>query len=347
MKKYFSSVICSQGYISAYNSIYKKDPASKVFNIYGGDDFERAVFFEHLIKKFKGFNLSVFNPFYDESADGIYIDNLNTYIVSSSDYSRFSPVLAGIWEKYYPTVEDKNYPLDLRREMLILKAKENNHYKNACKILKNASYVKEKIHDELSPFLNEEKVINYVRRFCGKFLKNSNSNGSGTIRLLSSATPLGIHTHYNTVFESCENIIAVDDNYGFVGSILLGIVKDFAISEKIPFIMSPSYFANDIPQTLIFPNQGLGLTVCDQNHILPFEPQEKVTVSRFLTSDGIQSSKKTDALLNIENKLLDDCVMNLYEGRDYRFKYNDLCKGYTNTDEAVENANKLTEMIMI
>lgn len=346
MKKYFSSVICSGGYISAYNSIYKKDPTSKVFNIHGGDDYERAVFFEHLIKKFKGFNLSVFNPFYDESADGIYIENLNTYIISNSDYSRFSPVLAGIWEKYYPTVDDKNLPLDLRREMLILKTKENNHYKNACEILKSASFVKEKIHDELSPFLNDEKVINYVRRFCGKFLKNSSTNGSGTIRLLSSATPLGIHTHYDTVFESCENIIAVDDNYGFVGSILLGIVKDFAISEKIPFIMSPSYFANDIPQTLIFPNHSLALTVCDQNHILPFEPQEKLTVSRFLTSDGILSSKKMDTLLNIENKLLDDCVLNLYEGRDYRFKYNDLCKGYENCDEVIERANILYQKLM-
>ncbi len=347
MKKYFSSAICNGGYLSAYNTIYKKDTKSRVYIIYGGSDFERAVFINRLTENFKGYNLSLFNPFFDDSVDGIYIENLNTYIISDSGYSRISPILPGIWEKYVSAVEGVNYPTDLRREILVLKAKENNHYKNACKILKNTSYVKEKIHNELSPFLNEEKVINYVRRFCGKFLKNSNSNGSGTIRLLSSATPLGIHTHYNTVFENCENIIAVDDNYGFVGSILLGIVKDFAISEKIPFIMSPSYFANDIPQTLIFPRQSLALTACDQNHILPFEPQEKVTVSRFLTSDGILSSKKTDTLLNIENKLLDECVMNLYEGRDYRFKYNDLCKGYTNTDEAVENANKLTEMIMI
>ena len=178
-------------------------------------------------------------------------------------------------------------------------------------------------------------------------MKSTNAKGYGTIRLLSSPTPLGIHTHYDTVFESCETVINIDDSFGFVGSIILGIIKDFATSEKIPFIMSPSYFAKDIPQTLIFPNHSLAITVCDENHKLPFESQEKVTISRFLTSDSILSSKKVDAILSIENRLLEDCVMHIYEGRDFRFKYNNLCKGYENCDEVIERADSLAEKLMI
>ena len=345
MKKYFSSAIYDGGYLSAYNTIYKKNTNSRVFIIHNGSDFERAVFFKQLIKNFKGYNISVFNPFYDESPDGVYIENLDTYIISDSGFSRISPILAGIWEKYYPITKDKNYPLDLRREILVLKAKENNCYKNACEVLKSASHIKEKIHIEFSPFLNDEKVINYVRRFCSRTLKSTNAKGYGTIRLLSSPTPLGIHTHYDTVFESCETVINIDDSFGFVGSIILGIIKDFATSEKIPFIMNPSYFAKDIPQTLIFPNHSLAITVCDENHKLPFEPQEKVTVSRFLTSDSILSSKKVDALLSIENRLLEDCVLHIYEGRDFRFKYNNLCKGYEDSYEVIERADELAQRL--
>lgn len=347
MKKYFSSVICSRGYTSAYNTIYKKDINSRVFIIYGGSDFERAIFFEQLLKNFKGYNLSVFNPFYDESPDGIYIENLNTYIINDSGYSRISPILSGIWEKYYPATKDKDYPLDLRREILILKAKENNCYKNACNVLKSASHIKEKIHTDFSPFLNDDKIINYVRRFCSRTLKNTNGKGVGTIRLLSTPTPLGIHTHYDTIFETCENVIGIYDNSSFVGSIILGIIKDYAVSEKIPFIINPSYFANDIPQTIIFPNHSIAITVCDENHILPFEPQEKVTIQRFLTSDSILSSKKVETLLSIENRLLENCVLHIYEGRDYRFKYNNLCRGYENIDEVIERADKLTNMLII
>ena len=84
MKKYFGSAICNKGYVSAYTTIYKNDPSSKVFIASGFDDFERATFFNQLIKNFKGFDISVFNPFFDESADGLYIKNLNTYIISCS-----------------------------------------------------------------------------------------------------------------------------------------------------------------------------------------------------------------------------------------------------------------------
>ena len=106
MKKFFSCTIYSNGYLSAYNTIYKKDTNSRVFIIYGGSDFERAIFFQQLIKNFKGYNLSVFNPFYDESPDGLFIENLNTYIISDSGFSHFSPILSGIWEKYYPITKE-------------------------------------------------------------------------------------------------------------------------------------------------------------------------------------------------------------------------------------------------
>ncbi len=345
MKKYFSSTICSNGYTSAYNTIYKSDPSSKVFIACSGNDYERAAFFNRIIKNLKGYNLSVFNPFFDESPDGVYIENLNTYIISDSGYSRLSPILSGVWEKHFFIVKDKTYPLDLQREILIHKIKENNCYKNACDTLKKASYVKEKIHKEFSQYLNDEKAINYVRRFCGKHLKNTGIKGSGVTRFLSSPTPLGIHTHFDTIFESCESIIEICDAYGFVGSIILGIIKDYAVSEKIPFIISPTYFANDLLQAIIFPNYSLALIVCDENHKLPFAPQEKVTIPRFLT-DSNMSFEKIDTLKSIENRLLEDCVLHIYEGRDYRFKYNDLCKGYTNINEAIESADCLCKKLI-
>ena len=347
MKKYFSSTICSHGYTSAFNMIYRKSPTAKVILAYNGTDFERAVFFKRLIHNFKGYNITLFNPFFDESTDGIYIKNLDTYILSDSGYSKPCPLLSGIWEKHYSVTSNKNIPKDLRREMLILKAYENNCYKKACEMLKNASNAKGKIHSEFAPFFSDDKVINFVRRFCGKHLKSNKTKGFGETRLLCSPTPLGIHTHYDTVFESCENVISIYDNFGFVGSVLLGVIRDYAVKEKISFIMSPSYYANDIVQTLIFPEQSLAITINGENHVLPFEPQEKITISRFLTSESILSSPKIEALISIENKLLEKCVMNIYDGRDYRFKFNDLCKGYEDTDKATLSADKLCEQLIV
>lgn len=347
MKKYFSTAICAKGYLSAYNTAYKNDPTARVFLINGGDDYERAIFFERLVKNLRGYNITLFNPFYDESTDGIYIENLNAYILSDGGYNRISPILSGIWEKPFSVVSNKDYPLDLRREVLTLKAKENNKYKNACETLKKASRIREKIHGEVADFLNDDKLINYINRFCSRYLRSAKKKSHNKIGLLSSFTPLGLHTHYNTLFEHTEKNIEFNDDSGFAGSVFLGVLKDWAFREKVPMIISPAYFSSDIPHIMIFPTIDLSVIVTDKNHPLPFSPAEKISATRFFDVSNALANEKINALVSIENKLFDTAVSSLFEGRDYRFKNNDLVKGYSNTDEAIENADKLCEKLMI
>lgn len=345
MKKYFSSILCRNGYMTAFNTIYKKDYTSRVFLIGNGDDFERTVFFERLINNLRGYNITLFSPFYDDGTDGIYIENINTYILSDGGYNRISPILPGVWEKTVPVVNDKAYSYDIIRQVLNLKARENNYYKNACEQLKIASGVREKLHSQIP--LNDDKLINYINRFCSRFLRNSDTTGKVTIRMLSSITPLGVHTHYDTLFDNMKYTFEFNDKCGFVGSVFLGVVKDYAVRKKIPFIMSPAYFSSDIPQILTLPTADLNIILTDDNHKLPFEPTERITSARFVNDDGLLDDERIETLLAIENQLIDKAVLSVYEGRDCRFQYNNLTNGYSNEDEAKTNADKLCERLMI
>ncbi len=346
MKKYFSSVICNKGYISTYHTIYKNDPSSKVFIANTCDDFERATFFNQLVKNFRGFNLELFNPFFDESPDGIYIENLNTYIIFDSGYSKISPILLGAWEKQINITDSKDYPLDLRREILTLKVKENNFYKKGWEHLKTASKTRERIHETISPYLNDRKVINFISRFCLRNFRDTKERGNGKMRLLTSPTPLGIHTHFDTLFDNIEKVIEFQDISGFASSVILGVLKDYAVREKIPFIVCPSYFGGDIPNTIIFPTTSICVTITDENRILPFEPYEKICATRFLNSEYIECDEKVQSLLSAENTFLDKCVFSLFNGRDARFKIADLTKGYCDSDVARESANNLYEKLI-
>lgn len=346
MKKYFSSAICSKGYISSYHTIYKNDPSAKVFIANTCDDFERATFFNQLVKNFRGFNLELFNPFFDESLDGVYIENTNTYIISDSGYNKIHPILLGAWEKPIDISSDKNYLLDLRREIIALKIKENNFYKKGCEHLKTASKTRERIHETVSPYLNDRKVINFISRFCLRNFRDTKERGNGKMRLLTSPTPLGIHTHFDTLFDNIEKIIEIQDTWGFAGSVIIGVLKDYAIREKIPFIICPSYFGGDIPSTIIFPTARICVTITDENRILPFEPYEKIYATRFLNSEYIECDEKVQSLLSAENTFLDKCVFSLFNGRDTRFKIADLTKGYCDSEKAKETADKLTEKIL-
>lgn len=345
MEKYFSSIICSNGYCSTYNTIYKKDPSAKVYIIRDGDDIERATFFKKLTKNLRGYNITLFNPFYDEGVDGIYIKNLNTYILSDGGYNRISPILPEIWEKTLSITNDKTYPQDLLREVLIGKSKENNHYKNACKTLNQASLIRERLHNSLSPYLNEEKIVNFIHRTCLRNLKRSTEKGNGKIHFLSSPTPLGIHTHYGTIFEASDNVINITDETGFAGAIIMGVIKNYAIKEKMEFHASPSYFSKDFFQFLVFPSLKFTICISDSSHSLPFDPQNQIDTTRFFTDKSVLTCEKTKALLSVESSLLDKAVLSLYEGRNERFKYNDLLKGFSDKEKAEECANKIITTI--
>lgn len=346
VEKYFSSVICSYGYCSAYNTIYKNDSDAKVYIIRDGNDIERTYFLKKLIKNLRGYNISLFNPFYDESPDGIYIKNLNTYVLSNNDYNRVSPILPEIWEKTISITDSKTYPKDLLREVLISKTKENNHYKNTCKILKQASLVKEKQHSTLSHYLDEAKIVNFIHRMCLREIKRTTEKGNGKIRFLSSPTPLGIHTHYDTIFEGCDNIINITDETGFAGTIILGVIKNYAIKEKMEIIASPSYFGKDFFQFLLFPSLKLAICISDTSHNLPFTSQNDINISRFFTDKTILSSEKIKTLLSVESSLIDKAVLSLYEGMDERFKCNDLIKGLSNKEKAEDSADDFAKMLL-
>ena len=345
VNKYFSSILCSSGYCCAYNTLYKQNPSAKVY-IINGDDFEKATFFSRLIKALQGYSLTLFNPFYDEATDGIYIDNLNTYILSDGGYNKIMPILPGIWEKYIDATENKNYPQDLIREILIYKNQENNFYRTACKNLKKASIVKERLHAELSPYLNEEKVVNYIHRIFAGELKLDPLKSVPSIRLLSSPTPLGIHTHYDTIFHICDKVINIIDDSDFVGSIILGVIKNYALQKKIGIIASPTYFNNSFFQFLIFPQLKYGFCVSDSSHILPFQATKTINASNFLTDGNKMKHEKIQTLISVENKLLEKAVISIYEGRDERFKYNNLVNGYSKPEEAQKNADILAEKIL-
>ncbi len=346
MKKYFSSAVCSNGILSAYSTIYKNDTSAKVYLINSGDDYERAIFFSQLIKNLSGYNITLFNPFYDDGADGIYVENLNTYILSNGGYSRIMPTLPDIWEKHISIVESQSYPKDLIEEIVMQKAQEKSYYQQACKELKKASIVKERLHNELSPFLNEEKIINFIHRLYKRAFKAYGTNYEGKIRILSSPTPLGIHTHYDTIFHACDRVINIVDETEFISSIILGVVKNYALKGKLSIIASPAYFAKDFWNFLIFPKLRFGICVSDNSKSLPFQADETISAARFFKDTDILSNKKIRTLIDVENKFLDKAVLSLYEGRDIRFKCNNMISGLSDSDEALESANKFAERVL-
>lgn len=345
MKKYYSCILSADGCYSTYKTIYKKDPSARVYIINTGDDYERSIFFDRLTKNLNGYRLCTFNPFYDEAIDGIYAENLNTYVLSQGEYATVTPLLSGIWEIPFPAGDEKHYPHDLTGEIISQKNKERSCYKDAVGLLRKASFIKSNIHKELSAFIDEDKLVRFIQKSC-KSIKNQDIKHFGKIGFLSSITPLGIHTHYDTLFHLCDRVTEICDEMGFVGYIILRIISDYVKNEGIPHIISPAYFKKDFPEILILPTLKTGICITCKGHRLPFKANQVIDASCFLNNISTVAYGKAAALLSAESRLIDRAVLSIYEGREIRFGYNYLTKGYSDREKATEYADLLTEKLI-
>lgn len=346
MKKYFSCVPCSDGFCCAFNSIYKNDPTARVFIVYDGDDSEKAIFFDELVKRFIGYDVTEFIPFYDSRPDGIYIKDINTYILSDGGFNRMSAVLPNETEKFISISYNKNYDARLKRDIFVSVRDENAFYKSGCNLLKEAARVKKQIHAKASLFTDDKKIVNFIKRFYFRTLCDNVPVSAYQIRMMSSITPLGFKTNYDTIFSLCKSIVNFCDNDGFIGSVILNVIKALAIKNKLPLIISPTYYDRNIPQFLIFPSLSLALVHSDNNHILPFDSSHQVNCERFILKGTGYDKNEFESLLNAENQLLSKGVLSFYNGRDLRYARNYSIRGYTDLSYAKKQGKRLADILL-
>lgn len=344
MEKYYSSVLTSSGLLCNLKILCEKHPESKFYIINDGTDFERAVFFDELIKHFKGYSTVTYCPFYDETPCGIYIKNLDTYILADSPYSRVCPVTPGICENEIVFASSRKITQNEKNQLAKLYSTEKNQYKKAVSLLSLANICKENRNSLLSDYLADDRLINALKRILKK-LPIPSKKGPPIIKFLSAATPLGIHTLWDTVFENFETVIELQDSDAFSSAIIAGIIRDRLLDENEEFILSPDMFHRTVPQMILLPQSSFAIVRSDENHPLPFAPTYRISTEKFtLVPKAVKN--KCDLLHEAENSYLENAVSCIYEGRDARRKFNRLLLPYSDVENAKKTAKELFERII-
>lgn len=345
MEKYYSSVLTSSGLLCNYKVLCEKYPESNFYIIPNGTDFEKSVFFDELIKYFKGYSAVIYYPFYDETPNGIYIKNLDTYILADSVYSRVCPVSPFICEMQVNLANPVKLPQDTRQKITKYYSAEKKEYRKAVSLLSLANVCKENRNSLLSDYLADDRLINALKRILKKLPLNVRK-GKPDIKFLSAVTPLGIHTIWNTVFENFETVIELEDSAAFSSAIIAGIIRDRLLEENEKFILVPDMFHRTIPQMILLPQSGFAIVRSDENHPIPFAPSCRINTEKF-TSAPQDIKNKCALLLEAENTYIENAVTCIYEGRDARRKMNKLLFPYSDAENAKKTAKELFDKIRV
>lgn len=339
MEKYYSSVLTASGLLCNCKILCEKHPESKFYIIPNGTDFERYVFFDELIKRFTGYSTAVYSPFYDDSPNGIYIKNLDTYVLADSVYSRVCPVSPVICENQVNLARPAKMSQEAHREIAEFYRAEKKEYRKAVSLLSLANVCKENRNSLLSDYLSDDRLINAVKRILKKLPMNVRK-GQPAVKFLSAVTPLGIHTLWSTVFDNFETVIELEDSAAFSSAIIAGIIRDRLLNESEEFILIPDMFHRTIPQMILLPQSSFALVRSDENHPIPFAPSYRINTEKF-TSVPKDVKNKCSLLLEAENTYIENAVACVYEGRDVRRKKNHLLFPYSDAENAKKTAEKI------
>lgn len=343
MEKYYSSVLTASGLLCNCKILCEKHPESKFYIIPNGTDFEKGIFFDELIKHFKGYSTVIYYPFYDEAPNGIYIKNLDTYILADSPYSRVCPVSSGICENEILFSSRRKTAQNEKSRLAKYYSAEKKEYRKAVSFLSLANVCKENRNSLLSDYLADDRLINALKRILKKMPLNV-KKGQPDIKFLSAVTPLGIHTLWDTVFQNFETVIELEDSAAFSSAIITGIIRDRLLDANEKFILVPDMFHRTIPQMILMPQSSLAVVRSDENHPIPFAPSCRINTEKF-TSVPRDIKNKCSLLLEAENTYLENAVTCVYEGRDARRKMNNLLFPYSSAENAKKTAKELFDKI--
>lgn len=224
---------------------------------------------------------------------------------------------------YYPSVSEKTFGLDMylnkdiikkyRAELISNMNKNESFILRAQKFEKAAQTVKEDLRRLVLPYIDREKISNYIIRFLNKnSIFASEEKTEPEIRRLSCVSSWGIYSDFSE-FRNLKKVYTISDSIGLLSEFLL---------KALSFSLCECGYRNSVFlcgltnsfEHLIIPELSVGFFTENKNHRYPYENSIAVSTGRFLTlhdeADIKEQKQMNERLLS---DFLDESVFSIYE----------------------------------
>lgn len=141
--------------------------------------------------------------------------------------------------------------------------------------------------------INADKIAAYASRFAAREFGTGHGRvGRESRCFLSAITPEGLVVCYDTVSCLCSRVIAVDDAYGAVSSLLLERLRSYALAAglDVTVCLCPMSAGKRIEHLLI-PSAGLCLFTANRFHPAPETPLRRIHARRFMDAELLKTHR--------------------------------------------------------
>ncbi len=292
------------GFYSLFNELYNPENEWKMYIIKGGPGTGKSSLMKKIITEAENRNLfceKIHCSSDPSSIDAVIIPELKISIADGTSPHTIEPVYPGVCEEIINlgscwNTESLKTNSDKIKEI----TKINSYWhKKSVKYIRASMIIDKEIENILNPIFNKDKADRFIIRYSKLLIKTNNDSNKTNRRFLSAITPEGISVHYDSFFNSDDNIIIIKDTTSIVSNYIINQIKNIADKKGID---KNVYLCPTNPETktehIKFYNSGSGIYTANNYHTAPDKKYKTINAERFYNKDEYNKIKNKIRFFN-------------------------------------------------
>lgn len=296
-EKFFLGANSCEGFVSHFGDCYDPADGWRVYIIKGGPGTGKSSFMKYMAARAreKGITVTLCMCSSDpNSLDGIILGEIKTVFLDGTAPHVVEPKYAGACEEIVNLgiFWDSEYLKSYADEIITVAKRNSELHKGAAMYLRAAGDLMRQSLARAQKQTDVGRVMSFAQGLCRRKIPKKSGTGREWVRFIGGITPLGVVGYSDTALSLCENRVIISDKHGTVSTIIMEVVRDWALSSgyeiitlKNPFL--PSLLCDHI----IIPELSLGFLT--ENPYIRFDCDDRrIHARRFLNTVGMPAAKQ-------------------------------------------------------
>lgn len=342
------------GYCSLYNSLYDPYIDGKHFILKGGPGTGKSTLMKRVAEKAERNGYYVERGFCSadpNSLDVVLVPEINFSICDGTAPHTLDPKMPGVSEHIVDlgVAWDRGYLASHIDEIGRLMKENALQHKKTVEFLRVAAAIEAESTAICADFIDEEKLMRYVKRLAGRIFSERSGDEKGRIhkRLLSAVSPEGVDVKYETVVALSEKIITIEDEFSVVSPFICEYISNSAAEKGFDvYKCFCPLFPGMKAEHIIIPQLKTAIFTQNSYHYSIDDGERLVHATRFFDKELYNANKEKLTLQKrAKRELVDEAVKRLSIAKDIHDCLEDYYIKATDFDVINEIGEKILKSI--